>query len=47
MLRWALVLLIAALLPLGIRALRASLAARQTPEALLSSPLRFEERDIK
>lgn len=42
-LRWALLLLIAALLPLGIRAVRASLAARQTPEALLSSPLHFEE----
>ena len=42
MLGWALVLLLAALLPLGIRAVRASLAEKQTPEALLASPLRFE-----
>lgn len=43
MLGWALVLLLAALLPLLIRALRASLAEKQTPEALLASPLHFED----
>ena len=43
MLGWALVLLTAALLPLGIRALRFRLAEKQTPEALLASPLRFED----
>ena len=40
MLGWALVLLLAALLPLFIRA---SLAEKQKPEALLASPLRFED----
>ena len=43
MLRWALVLLIAAFLPLAIRTVRARLAEHQTPEALLASPLRFED----
>ncbi len=43
LLRWTLVLLMAALLPFAIRAVRARLAACQTPETLLASPLRFEQ----
>ena len=43
LMRWALMLLLAALLPVGIRFVRASLAEKQTPEALLASPLRFED----
>lgn len=43
LLRWALLLLFAALLPFAIRTVRAALAGRQSPDALLTSPLRFDE----